>query len=1133
MPTDIVQKLGFDTSDAIANLDRLGAAISKVSGRITRFGKNLERFNSQANGSFDSFARGGDAAARLGQEFDRVNTTASRLTTSVELLSRIVYTQLVIKGLRVAETALFDATKRASELQLKLAEISTVAEKGTFSGIADISDSVKTVAKDLGIPQLQVAENLYTTIQNQIGGTKQELIDFNRVAGQFAISTLTDQASSLELLSGTLNAYQLDVTRTEEIASKFNKTIELGNIEGSELAHTFGRVASRASSLGLSLEETLGLIQTLTVRGVNPNEAATQIGALITAFTKPSDAMKAALQGLNAPSGEFLVRMNGITQALKLVIGQTDGSSAAIARLFPNVRAVNGVAITASDNFERLAENIQKTRETAISLNKERFDVIDATDARKVTRELENVRTAMDEMGEALLKTTAKGLDFVDGAEGIIQVLKTAFPVIVGYTTQFAALNLQAGLAAGAYGAAGASIAGFVGKLGSLALIGGIATSAVNLGIDKLVDDSLSGVQRIEAAREQALSQFKADEAERLKAAREVNEDIIKSMLASSQGALDAFNATRNSLVLQENTLVTATKQSLNRVVKFRTDLLRQVEQAVSDSAKHIEQSQRRVVDLRFEQGQNRFDRQTNGLSDPDKFNRLLNRSRQLAQQASSSLSNAVSDNQISQALKLFDVSQKSAEQAKSIADRIGKRDLENRAMATLNRLTEQQISAEKRLQQTQVSQSEIHQQDLDEQRRITDEVKAQAKIITDNLTTVQKTPQEAAKSQGIVRDALSKLTKAGLSGKDVSLAQSLGLTQLASDIQRNMGGEVKLQFNTTQSIQDLQDKLTTSFNKFKIGLNFDVGNLEKTLGVEVRSVDDLNKALSDAMTKSDKLRTEISQVRQTQKAATLGVRAEIRELLSASDSFINATQRTTTLSPSFTGEPSLNSKELTQSIAIMEQFRSQAQKLSTQDQITRKDVQDLFNVLSNLNDVSKGQFKLDIGNFSKVIELFNGIEQSGKASTEAQERRLQELQQLINGVDSAGVRIENGFQSAAATLKEAADYVAERFSQLGSLVTPQYSATGGLARGTDTVPAMLSPGEVVMNRDASQRFYSDLQRMNAGMTPQYRSSGGSVTNVGDVSITVNESATPRQTAAEIESMLLRRQRRGISRLNK
>ncbi|KKN21263.1 hypothetical protein LCGC14_0927200 [marine sediment metagenome] len=95
--------------------------------------------------------------------------------------------------------------------------------------------------------------------------------------------------------------------------------------------------------------------------------------------------------------------------------------------------------------------------------------------------------------------------------------------------------------------------------------------------------------------------------------------------------------------------------------------------------------------------------------------------------------------------------------------------------------------------------------------------------------------------------------------------------------------------------------------------------------------------------------------------------------------------------------------------------------------------------------------------------------------------------------------------------------------AHFGSLI---YRASGGDARGTDTVPAMLSPGEFVMNASSTKRFYSQLVAMNAGKSPTYRERGGPVTNVGDVNITVSGATAPVQTARETMKAFRREMRR-------
>ena len=95
----------------------------------------------------------------------------------------------------------------------------------------------------------------------------------------------------------------------------------------------------------------------------------------------------------------------------------------------------------------------------------------------------------------------------------------------------------------------------------------------------------------------------------------------------------------------------------------------------------------------------------------------------------------------------------------------------------------------------------------------------------------------------------------------------------------------------------------------------------------------------------------------------------------------------------------------------------------------------------------------------------------------------------------------------------------------------PLYRAFGGFAsRGTDTIPAMLSHGETVINARSSRRFASQINAMNAGVSPVYRAEGGVVNNsvnVGDIN--VNGTSDPDATARRVMSQIRREQRRGTS----
>lgn len=99
-------------------------------------------------------------------------------------------------------------------------------------------------------------------------------------------------------------------------------------------------------------------------------------------------------------------------------------------------------------------------------------------------------------------------------------------------------------------------------------------------------------------------------------------------------------------------------------------------------------------------------------------------------------------------------------------------------------------------------------------------------------------------------------------------------------------------------------------------------------------------------------------------------------------------------------------------------------------------------------------------------------------------------------------------------------------FASLGSLI--QRFAFGGQARGTDTVPAMLTPGEIVMNPKASRNFFSTLMAMNAGAQPSFRSNGGQVgDSFGDINVNITANSGSDINARAIARGIQREVRKG------
>jgi hypothetical protein len=95
-----------------------------------------------------------------------------------------------------------------------------------------------------------------------------------------------------------------------------------------------------------------------------------------------------------------------------------------------------------------------------------------------------------------------------------------------------------------------------------------------------------------------------------------------------------------------------------------------------------------------------------------------------------------------------------------------------------------------------------------------------------------------------------------------------------------------------------------------------------------------------------------------------------------------------------------------------------------------------------------------------------------------------------------------------------------------------RYFAGGGQARGTDTIPAMLTKGEIVMNAGASRQFFSQLMAMNAGVQPAFLSKGGQAggNTFGDINVNVSNNGPGNIDARAIAQGIQREMRRNTIR---
>lgn len=207
-------------------------------------------------------------------------------------------------------------------------------------------------------------------------------------------------------------------------------------------------------------------------------------------------------------------------------------------------------------------------------------------------------------------------------------------------------------------------------------------------------------------------------------------------------------------------------------------------------------------------------------------------------------------------------------------------------------------------------------------------------------------------------------------------------------------------------------------------------------------------------------------------------------------------------------------------------QIRRINEAVNTAKQAVQKSVQQGTSLQGNLQNALQG-----IQQTGK-----EAAEQTGKAATNSttMSTQLQNAVAPAQAIATAAQQAASGFANAASASSNIGSGGQTQNAAFGGMI--RYFNKGGFApRGTDTVPAMLSPGEFVVNAKSTRKFYSQLQSMNAGVQPKFLQDGGPVTNIsiGDVNVSASDTRSGDVTGRQIATSLKRELRRKTSAIRR
>jgi len=303
------------------------------------------------------------------------------------------------------------AVKMATQFESSMSKITGLV--GVASDQVDAwSKQLITLGPEVGKSPQELADALFFVTSAGLRGS--EAIDTLTVSAKAAAAGLGETKDVADAATSALNAYGTENITAQQAVDVLTATVREGKLEASDLAGSLGRVIPVAAQMGVNFNEVGAAIASLTRIGFSADEAVTSLQASMSGLLKPTTQTEELLKkiGTSAEEVRANIKDKGLLATLQDLSDRVDGDTAAMAELFPNVRALRGVlglvgknAKSTADIMSRMAD-VTGTTQTA-------FEEATKTAEFRYARSLSKVKGAAIQLGNSLKGPLADAFEAV------------------------------------------------------------------------------------------------------------------------------------------------------------------------------------------------------------------------------------------------------------------------------------------------------------------------------------------------------------------------------------------------------------------------------------------------------------------------------------------------------------------------------------------------------------------------------------------------------------------------------------------------------------------------------------------------------------------------------------------------
>ena len=347
-------------------------------GVIQKATKNIDEHRSQQLRTAKSIKDTGKSISALGEKF-----------------------ALLSAPILAAATA---GAKLNSDFTVGLAKVSTLVDTTTVD-MNKMRSELVALSNETGVSVTELTEGTYQAISASVDASK--AINFMRVSALGAKAGFTDMSTATDALTTIINAYGMETERASDMMDRLIITQNLGKTTVDEIGKSIGQVIPTAASAGMSIDELLASVASLTASGTQTSAAMRGMKAALSNIIKPTaDAAKVA-QSLGLEFTQAHLAQVGWAQFLDEIKIATGGNIETMGKLFGSTEALNTILSLTGNGANKFKESLEGMANSTGATN-DAIAKLDATPAAQLEKAVNQLKNAAMELAQGLTPLIAR-----------------------------------------------------------------------------------------------------------------------------------------------------------------------------------------------------------------------------------------------------------------------------------------------------------------------------------------------------------------------------------------------------------------------------------------------------------------------------------------------------------------------------------------------------------------------------------------------------------------------------------------------------------------------------------------------------------------------------------------------------